>query len=143
MKKLLSLLSIITISGFVAPTTIAIIYYQKENNNNNNKNFEKTIKLNLTRIKRNGERINIYSHLPGYLNFQGSKGGPTSGNSPDWQEIKWKIVEYSKNLPIDVINRLNYNNLSKESVSVFIPNGEYYLNKNYYYGSRIIKFYYN
>ncbi|WP_338991818.1 hypothetical protein [Spiroplasma endosymbiont of Seladonia tumulorum] len=52
MKKLLSLLSVLTISGISVPTTIAASSYQKENKKLLNNNIK-----NLKRIKRS------YPHL--------------------------------------------------------------------------------
>ncbi|WP_253301097.1 hypothetical protein [Spiroplasma endosymbiont of Phyllotreta cruciferae] len=61
MKKLLSLLSILTISGTTAPTTIAASSYQKEETiKNGNINYSQSNNLEiLNRNKRNNNELNI------------------------------------------------------------------------------------
>ncbi|PQM30012.1 hypothetical protein [Spiroplasma poulsonii] len=58
MKKLLSLLSVLTISGTAVPTTIAASPYQKEEKLNNDINYSQTNNLeNLSRNKRENNNI--------------------------------------------------------------------------------------
>ncbi|RUO86125.1 coiled-coil domain-containing protein [Spiroplasma endosymbiont of Megaselia nigra] len=52
MKKLLSLLSVLTISGSAIPTTIAASPYQKQENLNSNINLQTNNLENLSRVKR-------------------------------------------------------------------------------------------
>ncbi|GAA6238819.1 MAG: hypothetical protein SPLM_09350 [Spiroplasma phoeniceum] len=60
MKKLLSLLSVLTISGTAVPTTIAASPYQKEKELNSDNNYKKTNNLEkLNRHKRAIPSLNI------------------------------------------------------------------------------------
>jgi len=61
MKKLLSLLSVLTISGTALPTTIAASPYEKEGTIISDINYQQTNNLeNLSRIKRNNKLINDF-----------------------------------------------------------------------------------
>ncbi len=74
MKKLLSLLSVLTISGTAIPTTIAASPYQKEEtiNNNNYQQSNNLIKLNRNKRENNFKVENNIYYLNGqdYVNIQ-------------------------------------------------------------------------
>ncbi|RUO86099.1 PQQ-binding-like beta-propeller repeat protein, partial [Spiroplasma endosymbiont of Megaselia nigra] len=59
MKKLLSLLSVLTISGTAVPTTIAASPYQKEEKLNNNINYSQINNLETLNINKRKNSINI------------------------------------------------------------------------------------
>jgi len=61
MKKILSLLSVLTISGTAIPTTIAASPYQKEQIINSEINLQDNNLDNLIRFKRTASERNIYS----------------------------------------------------------------------------------
>ncbi|RUO86005.1 hypothetical protein [Spiroplasma endosymbiont of Megaselia nigra] len=61
MKKLLSLLSVLTISGIALPTTIAASPYQKQEKLNNEINYQQINNLeSLNRKKRENNNQNIF-----------------------------------------------------------------------------------
>ena len=73
MKKLLSLLSVLTISGTAVPTTIAASPYQKEENihsdiNSQTNNFEilKRSKRNINNLSYNRNSIDVQDNFTHY-----------------------------------------------------------------------------
>ncbi|MBW3057836.1 MAG: hypothetical protein CXB60_01260 [Spiroplasma poulsonii] len=104
MKKLLSLLSVLTISGTAIPTTIAASPYQK----NNIKNLSELnwTSLNISRNKRNS--VNS-KHI---LKTNGA-------DTPTQQQIKEKIIQLN---PQVNINSINVTNITENSAVVTITN---------------------
>ncbi|MBW3058583.1 hypothetical protein D6D54_08145 [Spiroplasma poulsonii] len=75
MKKLLSLLSVLTISGTAVPTTIAASSYQKEETiKNNDINYQQT--NNLESLKRNKRQWNPSHNQSGQLSLDIAKYFP-------------------------------------------------------------------
>ncbi|PWF94104.1 ankyrin repeat domain-containing protein [Spiroplasma poulsonii] len=102
MKKLLSLLSVLTISGTAVPTTIAANPYQKQEKLNNNLNYQQTNNLEkLIRNKRNNEDKN-YSTW-----FQAAANGE-----------KKKIIDLIKNYREELINSVYKNNYTALALAV-------------------------
>ncbi|WP_342224173.1 hypothetical protein [Spiroplasma endosymbiont of Asaphidion curtum] len=103
MKKLLSLLSVLTISGTVMPTVIAASSYQKQetikNSDNNVNNYQQVNNLKLKRIKR--------------TNYSTEKNLDTELTSDE--KIFLSLLLFIKNKLVNVfsdynINDLNFNN---------------------------------
>ncbi|WP_419334266.1 C39 family peptidase [Spiroplasma endosymbiont of Sarcophaga variegata] len=79
MKKLLSLLSVLTISGTAVPTTIAVSPYEKEKNINSDINYLQT--NNLDTLNRNKRENNINLNVPNIVQADPDWCGPAIGES--------------------------------------------------------------
>lgn len=102
MKKLLSLLSVLTISGTAVPTTIAASSYEKEENNNYKENLSSTIKgyfiYTYSEKFLKGEEINL-TELFGYNNWDEFKKVYKSF------EFKDIFIQFSRENPTIVTTR--------------------------------------
>ncbi|UZQ30750.1 MAG: hypothetical protein OHM56_04340 [Spiroplasma phoeniceum] len=106
MKKLLSLLSVLTISGTAVPTTIAASYYQKEENINSDISYQQTNNLKtLIRDKRNNNEVAIPIENHDSLIFN------WSSNSVSWVKIwglNWILKINANNIQV-IINWIKNN----------------------------------
>ncbi len=105
MKKLLSLLSVLTISGTAVPTRIAASSYQK----NNIKNLSKLNWKYLTIIRNKRDTNNKNQSVPVFK---------TNGDDkPTKQQIKEKVLE--KNNSLD-ITKIKVENITENSAEISI-----------------------
>ncbi|RUO85771.1 hypothetical protein [Spiroplasma endosymbiont of Megaselia nigra] len=99
MKKLLSLLSLLTISGTAVPTTIAASPYQKEEKLNNNINYSQINNLEtLNRNKRENNKNNnivAISEIVVTTNGPINSSGVVLNNKVYFSSIDGKVYEYN------------------------------------------------
>ncbi len=115
MKKILSLLSILTISGTAIPTTIAARHYQKDETINSEINYLQTNNFeNLIRVKRgNDNKFECHDNIVG-------------SNYNLWIKISnntWQIIYFQH----DIQNNQEFSNYLRSTIANFYrgPNGNY------------------
>jgi len=95
MKKIISLLSVLTISGTAVPTTIAASSYQKEETKlkNNDNNYQQRNNLeNLSRVKRQNNNIFTTETLNFDFSVKNFKNYIVNINLRDYSKDKWNEV---------------------------------------------------
>ncbi|WP_338992734.1 hypothetical protein [Spiroplasma endosymbiont of Seladonia tumulorum] len=118
MKKLLSLLSVLTISGTAVPTTIAASPYQKEEKLNSDINYSKTNNLkNLNRVKRQEITYPILEDV--LIDLR-----KTSMKKPMEFQItnSWCVIAVLKNIfDNNMFNNKDLKEMKQEEIASFFP----------------------